>query len=458
MPSKIRQLGDFAKQADTIIENINIDSSRITTIAQGAGVDSSTFLGLIDSDYLSTRQNFSFASLSDKPTTLGGYGITNAKTSAQQDSDITATIGTVRDGVATELNNLNKMAAAINDDADFFNAVKSYTFENAAKSTTQGINHGYTSGGANFAITNFDIIDRFPFAVDANATDVGDLTVGRYRASGHSSLTHGYTAGGDQNPGSDQNVIDKFSFSSSANATDVGDLLSVLTNHTGHQSGSSGYVSAGNDGTASPFLVGIKKDIQKFPFTSDGNSTRVGDLTETKLYSQGLSSTHCGFVAGGDQKSTPPFTPYEGGVSNKIERFPFAADTNSTDIGDLTTARKTGAGNSSETHGYVSGGATFVPASHPTFPSSGDFSIVTIEKFPFASTATSTSVGDLAEISYVSGMAAQNSNVSGYVTLGNSAGYAKDIGKFSFASDGDGTVVGDLSVTRNFLGPTGQQN
>lgn len=458
MPSKVRQFGDLAKQFNQIVDAIAIDSGQIQTITQEGGIDSAAIIALIDSDYLATRQSFDFNVVTGKPTTLSGYGITNAKTSAQQDSDITATIDTVKDGVATELNNLNKMAAAINDDADFFNAVKSYTFENAAKSTTQGVNHGYTSGGANFGVTNFDIIDRFPFAVDANATDVGDLTVGRYRASGHSSLTHGYTAGGDQFPGSDQNVIDKFSFSSSANATDVGDLLSVLTSHTGHQSGSSGYVSAGSDATVSPALAGIKKDIQKFPFTSDGNSTRVGDLTETKLYSQGLSSTHCGFVAGGDQKSTPPFTPYAGGVSNKIERFPFAADTNSTDIGDLTTARKYGAGNSSETHGYVSGGSTFVPPSHPSFPSSADFSIVTIEKFPFASTATTTSVGDLAEISYVSGMAAQNSNVSGYVTLGNSAGYAKDIGKFSFASDGDGTVVGDLSVTRNFLGPTGQQN
>jgi hypothetical protein len=39
---------------------------------------------------------------------------------------------------------------------------------------------GYTSGGQ--PTTN--IIDKFPFASDANATDVGDLTQGRYWTAG----------------------------------------------------------------------------------------------------------------------------------------------------------------------------------------------------------------------------------------------------------------------------------
>ena len=42
-----------------------------------------------------------------------------------------------------------------------------------------------------------NIIDRFPFASDANATDVGDLTVSRGDApGGQSSTTHGYATGG----------------------------------------------------------------------------------------------------------------------------------------------------------------------------------------------------------------------------------------------------------------------
>ena len=148
MPSKVRQLGDFAKQADDILLRIdNIDSSAISTIAQGTGFDSSSLLALVDSSYISTRQSFNFEVLTNKPTTLSGYGITDAKTSTEQDSDITASVNTLKDGAPTELNDLNKIAAAINDDADFFNTVKKYTLQYAPKSVIQGHTSGFLHGG-----------------------------------------------------------------------------------------------------------------------------------------------------------------------------------------------------------------------------------------------------------------------------------------------------------------------
>ena len=42
----------------------------------------------------------------------------------------------------------------------------------------QGTTSGYTSGGNGGS--NEDIIDKYAYASDANATDVGDLTLGRY--------------------------------------------------------------------------------------------------------------------------------------------------------------------------------------------------------------------------------------------------------------------------------------
>ena len=45
-----------------------------------------------------------------------------------------------------------------------------------------------------------------------------------YAPSGVSSTTHGYSSGGWGSSNSAQNIIDKFTFSSDANATDVGDL------------------------------------------------------------------------------------------------------------------------------------------------------------------------------------------------------------------------------------------
>ena len=82
----------------------------------------------------------------------------------------------------------------------------------------QGSNYGYTSGG--YVASAVNVIDKFSFAADGNATDVGDLTIARYSVSGQSSTVSGYTSGG----GSASNVIDKFSFSTDGNATDIGDL------------------------------------------------------------------------------------------------------------------------------------------------------------------------------------------------------------------------------------------
>jgi hypothetical protein len=79
--------------------------------------------------------------------------------------------------------------------------------------------HGYTAGGFIPAGT-FNTIDKFPFAVDSNATDVGDTTELAIGAADHSSSTHGYLSGF----GPSNNSIDKFPFSTDTNATDVGDL------------------------------------------------------------------------------------------------------------------------------------------------------------------------------------------------------------------------------------------
>ena len=85
---------------------------------------------------------------------------------------------------------------------------------------TAALSYGYTSGGYDSGYSN--VIDKFAFASDGNASDVGDLTVARYGSSGQSSSDYGYTSGGST--GSNSNVIDKFAFAGDGNATDVGDL------------------------------------------------------------------------------------------------------------------------------------------------------------------------------------------------------------------------------------------
>jgi len=133
---------------------------------------------------------------------------------------------------------------------------------------------GYTSGGNAPPIV--DTIDKFPFAADANATDVGELTQGRYLTAGQSSNISGYTSAG----AAANDTIDKFPFSADSPATDVGELTQGRLVGGGQSSDVSGYTSGG----ASP---GVVNTIDKFPFSADSPASDVGELTQARLYGTG---------------------------------------------------------------------------------------------------------------------------------------------------------------------------
>ena len=83
-----------------------------------------------------------------------------------------------------------------------------FTGELPPRSPVQGSSYGYTSGGVTPSYSN--VIDRFSFVSNGNATNVGDLTESKRGAAGQSSDVSGYASGG--NTGSASNVIDKFPF------------------------------------------------------------------------------------------------------------------------------------------------------------------------------------------------------------------------------------------------------
>jgi hypothetical protein len=291
-------------------------------------------------------------------------------------------------------------------------------------SYAQGTVSGYVMGGESPAR---DVIDKFTFASDANATDVGDLPVARFHPAGTNSTTHGYCAGGSAGGGVGKTEIEKFTFASNADATDVGDLTLGRYHLAGQTSETHGYSSAGY--RVSPGVPNPVNVIDKFSFAADGNATDVGDVFFTRQAGAGTSSTTHGYVAGGE-----PGNP----SNNIIDKFSFATDGNSTDVGNLSVARYAAAGQSSQTHGYTSGGQ------------SGSASDV-IDKFTFSSDADATDVGNLTVArNAVSG---QSSSTHGYTSGGSSNNNI--IEKFTFASNANATDVGDLTVGRQY--PAGTQ-
>lgn len=285
----------------------------------------------------------------------------------------------------------------------------------------QGSSYGYTTGGD--APTSTDnIIQKFSFTTDGNATDVGDLTANLvYAYGGNTSSTHGYHPGG-YNSGTavTTDVIQKHPFSADANASEVGTLSSAKDHlrFASQSSSDNGYVTGG-----SPVAT---NEIEKWPFAADGTSTDVGDLTRTTLNACGQSSTTHGYTTGGS--------------TNVIDKFSFATDGNATEVGDIGGNNVGHSGQSSADHGYRTGSN---PASN------------IIQQFLFATDGNSTDVGDLTVARYV---AAGSSAVSyGYTAGGGSPtqGSTNIIDKFVFVYNTNATDVGDLTSQLNHA--TGNQ-
>lgn len=268
----------------------------------------------------------------------------------------------------------------------------------------QGESFGYNISGE--GPTSGNVIDKFSFTSDANATDVGDLTQVRWAGAGQTSLTHGYFSGGISPASSD--VIDKFPFSSDTNATDVGELPSSGSG-AGQSSSTHGYHTTSST-------------IYKFSFADESSTATVGSLSQNRGSTRGQNSDVYGYTSGGAD------------FFDTIDKFPFSSDTNATDVGELTIGgfKGGGTGQSSETYGYNTDNRN--PSISPTSD--------VIEKFSFSSDANATDVGELSRATaYSIGTSSTN---SGYASGGDGA--QTTIEKFPFASDTSATNIGNRTV------------
>ena len=299
----------------------------------------------------------------------------------------------------------------------------------AAAYSFQGSAFGYASGGT----PKVNTIQKYSFTADENATDVGDLTQLKFSISGNTSSSHGYTAGG-RLP-TQTNVIEKFPFAVDENATDVGDLTVDKYNTAGSSSSANGYQSGG----ATPTQLNV---IEKFPFAADENGTDIADLLAARSSSAGISAPEYAYVVGGFNPSVPSLHV------NVIQKFPFAVDENSTDVGNLTVARSYSFAPNSTEYGYTAGGLN-VPFAVPPGATN------TIDKFPFAADANATDVGDLVQAVKYSG-APSSSTTDGYGAGGVNSSLLNTIQKFPFATDANATDIADLLATG--YGQAGSQN
>ena len=302
---------------------------------------------------------------------------------------------------------------------------------------------GYSLGGQRPAHSN--IVEKYPFVSDGNSSDVGDLPQARYGMQGVQSSVTGYSMGGRTPNAQSSNRVEKITFASDTIAA-ANFVLGVgrqqmATN--GVSTDTAGYAVASYGGH--PVSETNSRRIDKFLFANEANTTDVGDLV---LVAADNPSAHTdknsgyGYVAGGENAYNAPQSP--GTTALKfIQKFSTISDGDAVDaVTELDKQRYRTGSNSYPSHGYVSGGTSIGP---PTTSFTND-----IVKYSFTSTDVATDVGDLTNS--VIRLGSSSSTASGYSHGGSSPGMLNIIQKFSFTSDGNATDVGDLTVTTSNTG------
>ena len=292
-----------------------------------------------------------------------------------------------------------------------------------------------TTSGEMFICTDATTDENIWTNVGAGTGDIEPLWQGS---------SYGFYSGGNTSP-VNAGPIQKFSFTSDGNSTSHGDLMSVSNPNDGGCGTSSqthGYVALSGNASMTPADF---NGIIKFAFSSNTTGTDVGDMSVPRLYAAPSWNLTHGYGSSGWVNPNYPGTPAGGSPAlymNVIDKFPFASGGTATDHGDCINSVRQAGGNSSATHGYQSGGYSF----------SGSTYVNVIQKFAFASNTTATDVGNT--LAVLGKCAGQSSETYGYISGGYSGPpLINVIQKFPFASDTNSTDVGDL---QGVLGmPTG---
>ena len=142
---------------------------------------------------------------------------------------------------------------------------------------------GLFAGGNSGAASN--VIDKINIATTGNATDFGDLTLGRISLTGASSSTRATWAGGQNDSSTKQSTIYYSTISTSGNTSSFGNLSVARQGLTGASNETRAVFGGGQNST--PAAVNV---IDYITIASTGNATDFGDLLAAYYYS--VSYTH----------------------------------------------------------------------------------------------------------------------------------------------------------------------
>jgi len=296
-----------------------------------------------------------------------------------------------------------------------------------------GRGRGFFGGGygASSPYPELNIIDMIEVVTTGNATDFGDLTIGRTANGMGCSSTRGLFAAG-RFPGSnnDQSRIDYITTSSGGGANDFGDLNNLPCSSTGFSDATRGVFAGGYDARTSPYLRSYAMTYVNIATT--GGSSDFGETVEKGRKDSSFSNATRGFTAG---TSTPD-------TSYRIEMSIIQTKGSTIDFGQLSTqslfggATQCNGGASSQTRGII-----FSGMSSPT----GARNV--IEYLTLSSQGNAVDFGDITNAGNNSGAAACGNQIRGVVktSSGNDGNILEYI---TISTNGNTSDFGDLETGR----------
>jgi hypothetical protein len=280
---------------------------------------------------------------------------------------------------------------------------------------------GVFGGGS--APGNVNTIQYINIASTGNAIDFGDLTAVRAYLRSNSSSTRGLFNGGLASPVIHA-TIDYITISSTGDAISFG-TLSLARYGAASCSNSTRGITAGGfilSPTATPV-----NNIDYVTIASTGNAVSFGTLSGIRNYMGSCASPTRGVFAGGTPVGSP-YTP----LTNVIEYITISTLGNTTDFGDLTSARSLPTGCSNTTRG-IFGGAYTTPSSNY---------INNIEYITIATLGNAVNFGNLSSVR--SNLTACASSTRGVFGGGYAPSLTNVIEYISIATQGNSIDFGDL--------------
>ena len=181
-------------------------------------------------------------------------------------------------------------------------------------------------------------IDYYTISSASDASDFGDLTVGRYEAAACSNGSRVICGGGDS--GSVTNTIDYVTTATTGNATDFGDLDENQNQFAAASDGSRGVFGGGANG-------GYSNTMQYVTIATTGDASDFGNLSVARQRLAAAANDTYGLFVGGQGS---------GGASNLVDYITIASAGNATSFGNLTGTNYETSATSDDTRALRGGG------------------------------------------------------------------------------------------------------